>query len=217
MCSRYRNSRGMQTCNAHYIREDVINSLVLDNLKKVISYAKDYESEFVKQVSNNISATQMKQQSILKGRLEQQTRRITEIDTIIQRLYEDLVNGSLTDERFAKMSRMYEKEQKELEISTVELRKTVEACEHQQANIKGFLKLVKRYTEPEQLTPEILHMLIEKIIVHIPEKADGHRIQQVDIFYNFVGQIAMSGEKAKISRRTAAQMAEYRYALSQQV
>lgn len=111
----------------------------------------------------------------------------------------------------------YEKEQKELEISTVELRKTVEACEHQQANIKGFLKLVKSYTEPEQLTPEILHMFIEKIIVHIPEKADGHRIQQVDIFYNFVGQIAMSGEKAKISRRTAAQMAEYRYALSQQV
>lgn len=217
MCSRYRNSRGVQTCNAHYIREDVINSLVLENLKKVIAYAKDYESEFVEQVSNNISATQVKQQSILKGKLEQQTRRITEIDAIIQRLYEDLVKGTLTDERFAKMSGLYEKEQKELEVNTAELKKTVEACEHQQANIKGFLKLVKSYTEPEQLTPEILHMFIEKIIVHMPEKADGHRIQQVDIFYNFVGQIEMSMEKAKIFRRTAAQMAEYRHTLSQQV
>ena len=191
--------------------------MVLENLKKVIAYAKDYESEFVEQVSNNISAAQVKQQSILKGKLEQQTRRITEIDAIIQRLYEDLVKGILTDERFAKMSGLYEKEQKELEVNTAELKKTVEACEHQQANIKGFLKLVKSYTEPEQLTPEILHMFIEKIIVHMPEKADGHRIQQVDIFYNFVGQIEMSMEKAKIFRRTAAQMAEYRHTLSQQV
>ena len=170
MCSRYRNSRGVQTCNAHYIREDVINSLVLENLKKVIAYAKDYESEFVEQVSNNISAAQVKQQSILKGKLEQQTRRITEIDAIIQRLYEDLVKGTLTDERFAKMSGLYEKEQKELEVNTAELKKTVEACE-------------------QQLAP----------------------------FYNFVGQIEMSMEKAKIFRRTAAQMAEYRHTLSQQV
>jgi len=80
-------------------------------------------------------------------------RRFDELDTIIQRLYEDMVSGALTSERFAKLSAAYEKEQKDLETSTAELREKVEACEQQKVNVKSFLKLVKSYTEPEQLTP----------------------------------------------------------------
>ena len=77
-------------CDAHYIREDVIENIVLDNLRRVISYARDYEDEFVQQIADNTLAEPMKQQSAIKRQLEQQTRRIREIDTIIQRLYEDV-------------------------------------------------------------------------------------------------------------------------------
>lgn len=159
-----------------------------------------YEAEFVQRVTDNTLAEQMKQQKVSRRKLEQQTRRMTEIDAIIQRLYEDVVKGTLTEERFAKMSVTYEQEQKELEASTAKLRKTVEACENQQVNIKSFLKLVKSYTEPEKLTPEILRMFVDKIIIHEPDKSSGHRIQQVDIHYNFVGQFDLSVEKVQTTR-----------------
>ena len=74
-----------------------------------------------------------------------------------------MVKGALTMERFTKMSAAYEQEQKELEASTAALRETVEACEQLKTNVKDFLKLVKSYTELEQLTPEILHMFVEKL------------------------------------------------------
>lgn len=206
ICSKYRNSRGVQKCDAHYINESVLASLVLENLRKVISYVRNYEDEFARQAMDNALAEQIKQQSSLKCQLEQQTRRIGEIDTIIQRLYEDNISGKLTDERFSKMSAAYEKEQRELETSTSELREQVETCEQQKVNVKSFLNLVKSYIEPEQLTPEVLHMFVEKVVVHEPDKSNGHRVQQIDIYYNFVGQLDMSVEVSKSIRGMKAEI-----------
>ena len=189
ICGRYKNSRGMQMCGAHYIREDVLIDLVLNDLRNVIAYAKNYEDEFVRQMTSKTLAEQTKQQTKMKRQLEQNTRRVSEIDSIIQRIYEDMVKGALTMERFSKMSAAYEQEQKDLEVSVTELRETVAAFEQQKTNIKDFLKLVKSYTEPDQLTPEILHMFVEKIVVHEPNKVNGRRVQQIDIHYNFVGQV----------------------------
>lgn len=200
-CSKYRNLRGIYKCTAHYVREDVLETLVLENLQKVITYVRDYEDEFVQQVMDNTLAQQKKQQAVAKRQLEQQTRRISEIDKIIQRLYEDNVSGKLSDERFAKMSATYEKEQSDLEASTTGLRTQIETGEQQGVNVKRFLKLVKSYTEPQKLTPEILHMFIEKIVVHDPDWSSGHRIQQIDIHYNFVGQLDMSVEMTRTRRR----------------
>ena len=129
ICSKYRNSRGKPGCEAHYIQEEILADLVLENMRNVISYARDYEDKFVQQVTDNTLAEQMKEQTLIKRQLEQQTRRISEIDTIIQRLYEDNISGKLSDERFSKMSATYEREQKGLEISTSELRIAVENCE----------------------------------------------------------------------------------------
>lgn len=201
-CGKYRNLRGVYKCTAHYIREDVLETLVLENLRKVITYARDYEEEFVRQVMDNTLAEQKKQQTAAKRQLEQQVRRINEIDTIIQRLYEDNVSGKLTDERFAKMSAAYEREQKDLTASATELKKQVETCEQQTVNVKSFLKLVRSYTEPERLSLEILRMFVEKIVIHDADWSSGHRVQQIDIHYNFVGQIDMSVEMARVKRRT---------------
>ena len=99
------------------------------------------------------------------------------------------------------MSATYEKEQSDLEASTTGLRTQIETGEQQGVNVKSFLKLVKSYTEPQKLTPEILHMFIEKIVVHDPDWSSGHRIQQIDIHYNFVGQLDMSVEMTRTRRR----------------
>ena len=198
-CGTYKRKKG--GCTAHYIRAVVLEQLVLENLRKVIAYVRDYEGDFVAQVTQNLLSEHIRQQTDAKRQLEQQTRRMTEIDAIIKRLYEDNVAGKLTDERFAKMSADYEREQKALESGTAKLRKTVEACEQQSANVKRFLKIAHSYIEPEELTPAILHEFVEKIIVHAPDKSSGHRKQQIDIHYNFVGEIELSHEIA--TRKTA--------------
>ncbi|WP_418486471.1 DUF4368 domain-containing protein [Dysosmobacter sp.] len=199
VCGTYKRRRG--ECSAHYIRSTVLETLVLDNLQKVIAYVRDYENDFVQQVTENKAAEQMQMLSVSKRQMEQQMRRIAEIDNIIKRLYEDNLNGKLSDSRFSKMSADYEQEQRTLENSNAELKCMVDTCEEQSLNIKSFLKCVRKYTEPCELTPDMLHELVEKIIVCAPDKSSGHRTQQIDIYYNFVGKIPLSKEVA--TRQTA--------------
>ena len=199
VCGTYKRRRG--ECSAHYIRSTVWETLVLDNLQKVIAYVRDYENDFVQQVTENKAAEQMQMLSVSKRQMEQQMRRIAEIDNIIKRLYEDNLNGKLSDSRFSKMSADYEQEQRTLENSNAELKCMVDTCEEQSLNIKSFLKCVRKYTEPCELTPDMLHELVEKIIVYAPDKSSGHRTQQIDIYYNFVGKIPLSKEVA--TRQTA--------------
>ena len=199
VCGTYKRRRG--ECSAHYIRSTILETLVLDNLQKVIAYVRDYENDFVQQVTENKAAEQMQMLSVSKRQMEQQMRRIAEIDNIIKRLYEDNLNGKLSDSRFSKMSADYEQEQRTLENSNAELKCMVDTCEEQSLNIKSFLKCVRKYTEPCELTPDMLHELVEKIIVYAPDKSSGHRTQQIDIYYNFVGKIPLSKEVA--TRQTA--------------
>lgn len=177
---------------------------MLENLCKVIAYARDYEDEFVQRITDNTLTEQMKEQAVMKRQLEQHNRRIGEIDTIIQRLYEDSITGKLTDERFVKMSATYEQEQKDLKTSVAELQVSVDACEQHKVNAKAFLKLVRSYTQPEELTPEILHMFVDKVVVHSAYRENSLRYQQIDIFYNFIGQFDLSVETAntKTSAKT---------------
>lgn len=134
----------------------------------------------------------MKEQEQDRRTLEQQERRITEIDGIIKRLYEDNISGKLTDERFSKMFTDYEREQADLRDSVEDLRRSVEACERQSVNMDSFLKLVQKYTAPDKLFPELLRAFVEKIVVHAPDKSNGQRTQQIDIHYNFIGEIGLS-------------------------
>ena len=137
---------------------------------------------------------QRTEQEKSKRKLEKQRRRITELDMIIQRLYEDNVTGKLTDERFSKLSATYEAEQAELKQSVESLSAIVEAAEAQAVNVKSFLKIVKKYTEPTELTPQLLHEFVDKIVVHEADKSSGHRVQRIDVHYNFIGEIDFSPE-----------------------
>ena len=191
-CGTYRNHRNQ--CSAHYIRVVVLEELVLQNLQRVVAYAREDEDEFVRRVMENKLAVQRTEQEQSKRKLEKQKRRITELDAIIQRLYEDNVTGKLTDERFAKLSASYEAEQAELKQSVESLRVIVEASEAQAVNVKSFLKIVKKYTEPTELTPQLLHEFVDKIVVHEADKSSGHRTQRIDVHYNFIGEIDFSPE-----------------------
>lgn len=191
-CGTYRRYRNQ--CSAHYIRVVVLEELVLQNLQRVVAYAQEDEEEFVRRVMENKLAVQRMEREQFKRKLEKQKRRITELDAIIQRLYEDNVTGKLTDERFTKLSATYEAEQAELKQSVKSLSAIVEASEAQAVNVKSFLKIVKKYTEPTELTPQLLHEFVDKIVVHEADKSSGHRIQRIDVHYNFIGEIDFSPE-----------------------
>lgn len=175
----------------------MLEQLVLQNLQRIVAYAQEDEGEFVRRVMENKLAIQRTEQEQSKRKLEKQRRRITELDMIIQRLYEDNVTGKLTDERFAKLSATYEAEQAELKKSVESLSVIVEAAEVQAVNVKSFLKIVKKYTEPTELTPQLLHEFVEKIVVHEADKSSGHRVQRIDVHYNFIGEIDFSPEYRK--------------------
>jgi len=91
-----------------------------------------------------------------------------------------------------------------LKQSVEELRNVEAAAETQTVNIKSFLKIVKRYTEPTELTPVLLREFVEKVVVHAPDKSSGHRIQQIDVHYNFIGEIEFSPEFSQYSKKTTA-------------
>lgn len=189
-CGAYKGYK--HPCTAHYIRVEALEQIVLENLREVISFARDYEDEFVQRAIDNQMATRLKDLAQSKRILEQNTRRIAEIDAIIKRLYEDNIIGKLTDERFNKMTADYEREQAALEKSRQEMQTVIDNCEAQKLNIDSFLKLVHKYTVPDKLFPELLNAFVEKIMVHEADKSSGHRVQQIDIHYNFIGEIGMS-------------------------
>lgn len=193
-CSKYRTRHG---CSAHFIRAVVLEQLVLQNLQRVVAYAQEDENEFVRGVMENKLSAQMAEQEQAKRLLEKNQRRIAELDAIIQRLYEDSITGKLTEERFAKLSAAYEKEQVDLTHSIEELTATVEEAESQTVNVQSFLKIVRKYTHPEKLTPTMLREFVEKVVVHAPDKSSGHRVQRIDVHYNFIGEIDFSPEYAK--------------------
>lgn len=170
---------------------------MLQNLQRVTAYAQDDTDAFVRQVMENTVRAQLTEQEKAKKLLEKHTRRIEELDKIIQGLYEDNITGKLSDERFAKLSESYKKEQADLKASVSELLPIVKAEEKQAVNIQSFLKVVRKYTHPTELTPAMLREFVNKIVVHAPDKSSGHRVQRIDVYYNFIGEIDLSPEYSK--------------------
>ena len=128
-----------------------------------------------------------------KRQLADSEKRITELDAIFKRLYEDNISGKLSDERFQKLSADYEKEEQELKVLASSLRKEVELEESKSSDVDRFLSVVERYTDIPELTPCILHEFVEKIIVHAASDPKGkNRTQEIDIYYKGIGALEMS-------------------------
>ena len=185
VCSNYRHNS--KSCTMHYIRNVVVEQIVLENLKEVIRYVSDYEDEFVQIVMDTDMRQRNKELLQKKKRLTEIHSRIQELDKIFQRIYEDNISGKLSDERFMKLSRGYEEEQHTLQEEQTSLEKELQKEEKQSVDVKQFLSVVRKYTNLTELTPEIVHEFIDKIIVHAPDKSSGKRLQEIEIIYNHIG------------------------------
>ena len=165
LCADYRKSRDF--CGqTHSIRTVILEELILENLREIVSFASRSKDEFVRLVMDNDLRQRDRNIAKRKRQLADSEKRITELDAIFKRLYEDSISGKLSDERFQKLSADYEKEEQELKVLASSLRKEVELEESKSADVDRFLSVVERCTDIPELTPCILHEFVEKIIVH---------------------------------------------------
>ena len=192
LCSGYRKSRDV--CGqTHSIRTVILEELVLQNLREIVSFASQRKDDFVKMVMDADMRQRNRGLSKRKKTLADAEKRIAELDTIFKRLYEDTISGKLSDERFQKLSTDYEKEQHQLQDVAIALRDEIEVEERKSANVERFLSVVERYTEIPELTPCILHEFIEKIVVHAASDPKGkNRTQEIDIYYKGIGALEVS-------------------------
>ncbi len=182
-CSTY--SYDIERCTAHYIRTAVLNEIVLNEIQKVCDKIQMNEAQFVKEAQLNSEKHKNSDINRAKKTITQSEKRIAELDVLFERLYEDNVLGKISDERFAVMSEKYESEQKMLKNTVSELAEFVESAEQKSSDVLKFIRIVRKYTDIEELTPEIMHELIDKIVVYAPDKSSGHRCQRIDIIFRF--------------------------------
>ena len=187
-CSNYKGNRG--TCTStHYVRVDFLEEVVLGEIRRLTKFASLYEDEFVKAVIGHSQQAEQTDRKLKEKELRTLLARDEELDGLFERIYEDNVSGKLSDDRFAKMSRRYEDEQKELAEKIKKLRSEIEKQSSRSMTTDMFIGLVRKYTRVRKLTPRMLNELVEKIEVFNAEKIDGVWEQRLRIHYNCVGTI----------------------------
>ncbi|NLX76357.1 MAG: DUF4368 domain-containing protein, partial [Clostridiaceae bacterium] len=186
VCATYRKIKG--GCSSHQIRNVVVEELLLDGIRRVTAFARNFEEEFVEMVTKKTRSELDKSMRDSKRELEQAQARIAKLDEIIQRLYEDNIGGKISDERFAKMTANYEAEQQALEKRVTELKSIMTEDKESTLNVDHFLSLVRKYTDIKELTAEIIREFVEKIYVYKAERIDGRRVQRIKIVYNCIGE-----------------------------
>ncbi len=189
-CSNYKGNRGSCT-STHYFRVDFLEQVVLGEIRRLTKFASLYEDKFLKAVIGHSQQAAETDRKLKEKELKALLARDEELDGLFERIYEDNVSGKLSDDRFAKMSRRYEDEQKELAEKIKKLRSEIEKQSSQAMTTDMFISLVRKYTRARKLTPRMLGELVEKIEVYHAEKIDGVWEQRLRIHYNCVGEITI--------------------------
>ena len=184
-CSGYRKNTDL--CSAHYIRERVVEQLVLEGLQRLLWYVQVYEKRFAQEQMERFGLQEKKELTVKRRELDKAKQRVSEIDQLIQKSYEDMAKGLLSEERFATLMVSLENEQRHLKEDIPALEDSLNATVDKADDLQKFIERARRITRLTELTPEIVHEFIDKIVVSKPEKIYGKRHQRVDIHYNTIG------------------------------
>ena len=175
----------------HHIRVDVITQIVTQNLANIMQFASMFEDEFVKIVVDEYFKLVQLQQRKNQIALHEALAREKQIDILYEKVYEDQALGKLSEERFMKLSAKYEDEQSALRQNIKHLRSVVEQESAHEMNADAFVQLVRKYTNIEELTPQILREFVDRIVVHHKEQLNEQTVQRVEIYYRFIGYIEL--------------------------
>lgn len=205
-CSTYNLSRQSydKQCSQHYIRTEVVRKLVLETIKAVSDYVITNEEEFINRIYSSSRDKQKESIKFLKRKIAQDTKRVNELNMLMKKLYEDNISGKLSDKRFEFMLSEFENEQDTLEISMENAKAEIEKYESDTVRADKFIELVKRYADFSELTTPMLNEFVEKILVHEADYSSGERVQEVEIYLNFIGKFELP-----VKEPTAEEIAEH--------
>ena len=178
-------------CCGHYISTKALRSLILETVRAAATYAISNQEEFATKVRAASELRQKEAAKDTKRRLNRDRKRIDELDNIIKKLYESFAVGRITDERFDTLLSEYEAEQKDLQASVKADEERLSVFEEDTARVEQFMELARKYTDFSELTTPMINEFIDKIIVHAPEKLDGDRVQEIEIYLKFIGHFEL--------------------------
>ena len=178
-------------CCGHYITTKALRTLILETIRSVSTFAISNRDEFMEKVRAASQLRQAEAAKDTKRKLNKDRKRITELDTIIKKLYESFAVGRISEERFDSLLSEYEEEQKFLRTSVSNMEERLSGFEEDTNRAEQFLALAKKYTDFSELTTPMINEFIDKILVHVPEKVDGDRIQEVEIYLKFIGHFEL--------------------------
>ncbi len=209
-CSRYDlgNQHFDDYCTTHLIRTAVVNELLLEAIKEVCDYAQNNEAEFMAQVCSASEDRQAKAAKAIRQRKQRSEKRTDELSRLIRKLYEDNVNGRLSDKLFEQMLHDFEAELEGLTDSITQDQQELDRISRETVNAEKFLALVKKYTDFSELTPAMINEFVEKILVHQAEGKGASRTQKVEIFFNFIGKVEIPRKEIELTEEEKAALAE---------
>ena len=187
-CSK--NGQGLRQCSMHYIRYDVLYSYVLSRLQYWFKEVQQDENQLLQQILKCSDGNRSLEKKKTVSELKKAQKRQSEIDILFGRMYEDRVTGKITERNFSMLSDKYQKEQEGLAVVIDSLQQQLAWEAQKTMDAEKWISLIKQYTYPTELTAEMLNAFIEKILVHEAVKDEqGNRVQEVEIFYRFIGRI----------------------------
>ena len=199
-CANYKSGRGK--CTIHYIRNVVLEKIVLHAISELSEFVLSYEPVFLGILRQRSIQVQQKELRAMEYRIEQHKKRISDIDLIIEKLYEDHALGSLTAERFSKLSSKYEVEQKQLEQEITACEQKIHEADQARVDLNMLMKGLNQFTEIKELTPEIVNTLIQRIEVHNSDRSSGHITVKVDIYFTAIGQFDLPSQEELLKLST---------------
>ena len=190
ICSRYRKHIGEQLCTAHRIREVALDEIILEEIRRITYYARTKTREFVEFINKKSSSENRRELTAKTNELAKLEKRNAELNTLFKRLYEDNVLGKISNEQFRMLSDGYNAEQRTIADQIPILQKQIEDLKASSTNVERFVTISNKYTDLQDLTPEILRTFIDKIVIHErTEKWAKTAEQQIDIYFRYVGCI----------------------------
>ena len=185
---------GRETCKIHYIRNVVLEKIVLETVSSLADYVRCYEPVFLYFLAMQNNAEHQINLKVLRQSIDNGEQRIRQIDKAIEELFEANISGKITDERFVRMTANYEKEHKNLTASVENWKLELENAQQQEVDLRQLLRALREFTEVKQLTPELVNALIQRIEGHSKEKVNGRNRVKVDIYFTAVGMVNIPTE-----------------------
>ena len=192
-CSTYTlaHQKKAKACCGHYITTKSLRMLILDTIRAASTFAISNQAEFMEKVRSASQVRQAEAAKDTKRKLSKDKKRVSDLDSIIKKLYESFAVGRISEERFDSLLSEYEIEQQSLRTAVAEAETQLTAYAEDTDKAEQFLTLAKRFTDFSELTTPMINEFIDRIIVHAPERISEERTQEIEIHLKFIGRFEL--------------------------